>query len=1232
MVPPSAASYMRGMATGALLVAMMFGPEWIAQHIQPVKAKGRHGSSVHLENLGIIYQLSSMFAQAAIGPSRQLFALFWLTCRLILMLSFVDFCKEPLGALILALTPDTLRVGNGRRLLHHSALGFVITAGIIMGALLVLVPARSFAADVDGSTTSCARTFSRACTASKASSGRMMVGPTTPARTVPSVEGVLAGLTEALLRFRFGDDSVAVTVQHVDPLQRLLVQLILGVALVPMSLLGDVLARRRTLLPGGRVYRALTAAPDVVIALFAILPTSRLLELAWEIRFSAGVPSQATQQICAQELSALSDLLFYRCVLRGAVLLLRATLYRPDPVHTGLRLLSDEWHRSVPSPVASLAVQISGVARLLACTPPTWAFWESTALAVALSHTDTWVLVLMPSSMIGVRLLVDGCSALTSRNSRHLRRTYALIQLAIELLTIQMCAYPLFLRTMSPLFFLFGFRSSGQLWMSSNLTVPTVPPRSAVLQFFPSVLAAAARWDELFDDAFEANEQPAGVAFDPRVASTQHVNPRLSDVMEADEELSSVPQRPPLSAPAFLHSRRLDYPTSQTVERWDDVVKGSNAWLRGVVGHLRGASSVGLDDDEQLELSMSTGDSDGRRWPALQQRRTFADLFASKGTRRGSILDGLMSGRRRSVASERRRTMFGGGEPPDPSHISFEECLRKRLTSVLPKELRDSAARVLRALEVVNGPQAARFRDYTLQVIGELLSADLSRKLLTSSGRNQFRLGLLELLKQQESAGGADSVPEAFRLNREVISALADWLDDPAIGVGGVLRPPPSVVPPSSINPPQGSEHDVSYGADTFAVLLGSAVTESSKLNVYLDLPGAGGTFVHIAGLQLRVELPGTMTDKAVRDGISGLQIVPRWQPPEPAQRRLGLLGSLRVDIELEQPESITLDINKISIYNARLGSMPLRGPGRVAGKGGRLRAELVFNVEGGEEAASCDPDELPAHVSTHGPGVYLTLEKLLIESSGFQFDEASRLVFEGLFAGSTGLLYALRALRTGLHALDKLYPVGRAIYDKSQELYDKVSTLVWNPFAVKPQAEAPAAARTSTSNGAAANHSASGAGWDEGSRGGGSQLVDDILRMIGKGQEEGNLNKPILTWATLEEGAPALTAFLSHSAERQRERDRKREMHRRSMQPKTPQHTDAPVDAPFLLRARSFVERAQERAQQMWKGVANNPGVAPTADARAAYSRRTLSSTKVLADGDMSAAAPPHPVRVASG
>ena len=69
MVPPSAASYMRGMATGALLVAMMFGPEWIA-HIQPVKAKGRHGSSVHLENLGIIYQLSSMFAQAAIGPSR----------------------------------------------------------------------------------------------------------------------------------------------------------------------------------------------------------------------------------------------------------------------------------------------------------------------------------------------------------------------------------------------------------------------------------------------------------------------------------------------------------------------------------------------------------------------------------------------------------------------------------------------------------------------------------------------------------------------------------------------------------------------------------------------------------------------------------------------------------------------------------------------------------------------------------------------------------------------------------------------------------------------------------------------------------------------------------------------------------------------------------------------------------------------------------------------------------
>ena len=157
-----------------------------------------------------------------------------------------------------------------------------------------------------------------------------------------------------------------------------------------------------------------------------------------------------------------------------------------------------------------------------------------------------------------------------------------------------------------------------------------------------------------------------------------------------------------------------------------------------------------------------------------------------------------------------------------------------------------------------------------------------------------------------------------------MISALADWLDDPAIGVGGVLRPPPSVVPPCRLIP-QGSEHDVSYGADTFAVLLGSAVTESSKLNVYLDLPGAGGTFVHIAGLQLRVELPGTMETRpcAMASRIANCPAL----AARTAQRRLGLLGSLRVDIELEQPESITLDINKISIYNARLGSMPLRAP-----------------------------------------------------------------------------------------------------------------------------------------------------------------------------------------------------------------------------------------------------------------------------------------------------------------
>ena len=84
---------------------------------------------------------------------------------------------------------------------------------------------------------------------------------------------------------------------------------------------------------------------------------------------------------------------------------------------------------------------------------------------------------------------------------------------------------------------------------------------------------------------------------------------------------------------------------------------------------------------------------------------------------------------------------------------------------MLPKELRDSAARVLRALEVVNGPQAARFRDYTLQVIGELLSADLSRKLLTSSAATSFA----RAARATEATGigrRSDSVPEAFRLNR----------------------------------------------------------------------------------------------------------------------------------------------------------------------------------------------------------------------------------------------------------------------------------------------------------------------------------------------------------------------------------------------------------------------------------------------------------------------------------
>ena len=148
------------------------------------------------------------------------------------------------------------------------------------------------------------------------------------------------------------------------------------------------------------------------------------------------------------------------------------------------------------------------------------------------------------------------------------------------------------------------------------------------------------------------------------------------------------------------------------------------------------------------------------------------------------------------------------------------------------------------------------------------------------------------------------------------------------------------------------------------------------------------------------------------------MQVVPRWAKPSEAERQRGVLGSLRVQIELEQPQEVTtlrgksptllppfsplpslsaasscllppsltfshllppylaqveLALRGLSLSNATLGSMPLRSL-HLRGRGGRLLAQLRLDVEGGTELAH-EPSKVSERVRGGGAGLYLTLE-----------------------------------------------------------------------------------------------------------------------------------------------------------------------------------------------------------------------------------------------------------------
>ena len=1109
--------FLRGFLLGAFACACFLGPDWLAVQLKNSGIDTRAEAPAngepawrHLGDLIGLVRLVRFFAQALLSPLRQWFALGWLALRMVLMLGVVSLTRSPLGHLLRAILPSSWALRGGNRGLARTAwLGLAISGAILLGALLMLAPvlkdqtwAREGTPRSDAECRiwrppwGCRIGDRRACQQSTS-------GEEKQADALISAPIVFAGLPLADAfatgwhRLRTG--SPVLDNPGGDPLARLGIQVALGLALVPALLLGDALYRCGLFLlslKGQARLRRLINLQPAITGVLAALPTWRLMSTMWAIRFQhASVVADEmrnAQTLAAVELDALADLLFWRCIVVQTALVLRAFCLRPDLFNQGLRLLCDDMHAGLHSSTSSLplrlrqagferllqlirtlcleplAVQTAAVARALATAPPTYLFWHATALAVAASSTDRWLMVLLMAVAIGVRLLADGVGVIIPLRSVHRRRWLNVLQLSIELLLINVCLYPTFLMALSPVLVAAGFRGTGSLHLHTTLSLPTIPPRSAVVCLLPSLLAAAARSAELWcPGATQARRLVPSAAI---VSGTSERESDVSEVSGNDFEGTTVAVE------------------EEAGERWGDAVESANWWLLGLLHLMRDR------DEDSSDWSVASPNT-ARREREREQGRTL-----------------------------RRSARF-----------TLEEWMRRNLLMrSLPAELREPIATLVSSLAapLVSGHEAAAVRDATLSVLSELLSTALSFKLLTRTGRHQLRRGLEELVQQQQASAAAP--PKALCINTTAVNALCSWLRDPAIGVGGVLRPPPDEYPPESIRPPPDSEHDVDYSRDTIGILTGGPATREARLSLFLDL--AGGTFFHIAGLQLRVAID----EREAKVG-TGLHLRVRWQPPTGTQRRKGRLGALRLDVELEQPQRVTLDLGGLSIFNATLGTMPLKGPVRIAGKGGRLRAAVTLVVEGGATLASCSKDELPEHVREHGGGIFFSLEKLRLEDSGFELDEASQRIWDDLLEGSSNLLRALRFLRWNMPLVAAFYPRAKAAWGAVSSTFSAVTGL-W-----EPPAEVPTSPKASTSGSLPFSPS-----WDsfdavagrvrhKSLAGGGNhsaRLVDDILRLIGDAACANSQNQPIFTWGVLQNEAPEVAAFLRSAAQRQESRD----------------------------------------------------------------------------------------------
>lgn len=1048
---------------------------------------------------------------------------------------------------------------GSRSLAQTRWLGLIVSFAILIGALIMLAPDQRWAdaepQNIDACNPWRRLVMRQTCHAARESvatkrrgGGDHGVGASVSVdadaddlaalSVLASVQSLHEVLTTAWYRLvtGFGDG--------VDPLRRMLVQIGLGMLLVPASAIGDILQRHNAAPLSARAQarlRQLLSMLPAFVAPFAIAPTWRLLVIVWEIRFrrlaSDLADMGATQRLAATELDDLADLIFWRGVARGVGNLLRVALLRPDSFNWGMRLLMDDVRQSVAPLIAAggggrghgllggvwrvlslllslilppCVALVAAASRALASHPPTHLFWRATALAVDSSATDRWLMVLLPSAAIGVRLLLDGAESLLPSTSVGRRRVLAFLQLAIELLFVQQCLYPAFLMVLSPALFAAGFRGTGSMRFHTTLSLPTLPPRSAVLCLGPAILAAAARAAELWRPGVVYLRALARINHDAESIESDRFTD-ASELSEWDSERSEWEGfGGGLSTSGSSGAGSVG--TAEHVEQWAHAIEAQNWWLLGVVHLMRGYHN-------QLP---------GSEWTAVR----------------------TPSGRRRVVVRHGDDERRGGGRP----HMSAEEWARRNVARTLPSELREPASRLVAALAavLVEGHEAAAVRDATLRVLSELLSTTLSHKLLTRTGRRQLRHGLQDLLTQQAMT----RPPAALRLHTAAVERVCEWLHDPAIGLGGVLRPPPSECPPESIQPPLGSEHDVSYSRDVVDLLFGGAATRGATLSLFLGL--AGGTFFHLAGLALRVSLDEEEADA----GTSGLQVRVAWEAPSAKQRKHGHLGALRIEVEIEQPQQVTVSASAVSIFNATLGSMPLKGPVHLAGTGGRLRAVLVYAFEGGAPLAPCKPSELPEHVQKHGGGVFFSLERLRIEDAGFELDAASSQQLDELLDGSGGLLLALRFSASLLPVVARIYPHAKAAVSAVSNTMSAISSL-WRKRDEPGASSSPHSPRTGPGAAPAAetvsgtrmrlsdsmNSLADAVEREDqraGSGGGGVpragvRLVDDILRLIGDAACANNQNGPMLTWGTLQKEAPELTQFLSSAARRQQARDEQR-------------------------------------------------------------------------------------------